>query len=721
MRNAVDWSLKQSSTITLHHFFNVASRHNNKSDGTPVETSTSAFLRNILGQLIAALRDKPWESIREWGKHIQEKSDTGLWLDSRLEKAIVAVIMRNGDKLKAEKTRIRIFVDAVNECLDVHPNNISSNEETQGHKALSVLEFLSNLLKSTAAVGIDICVCVSRRYHPIFGNGEPVTKLLEVHNYTKAEVKKYVQEQLREITDRKLAHRSFVLLHEHWLDDFSWAKRATTLVLQNLSTFSNLQKKISLLHAAHETLFEDVLRSLRDSQEDNSELLLLLQISLVAKRPLTTGELRHAMAFSSEDAEFNYPSMQTWADSDDGYPQGEKFERVIRQKSGGLLHVRDDITPDARHVAAAHSSLASFLCGAKGLGSLYQNSTFTTTEHCHLRLFRTCVNVINYCDLVGESDVEIVDYACEFWLHHAKGCGALAATVPLPDFMEECEHTRTGRLIKRHVELATKSYAEESAYLEDTQTMISLYAVMGCTQLLEAHLHTCLSCKEYRNPNEEHMSLDIYFIPLMSAIIGNNYETAQFLLDRHPTGDINSSFANRTLLYHTCYFTANTKKPSKKSRLIDCVTYLLDQGADMFVRSGLKYEYPLFVAIVSGDEQLVRHLVQHASNKFKSEAVQDNKKIRISDDEGLISLFRLRHRESGWTALHVAVESGQPRVERLRILNALLKLAPKNKNLLAISDREGNTPVALARLVDDAVLSRGLVESLENFALKDKC
>ncbi|KAF1951671.1 hypothetical protein CC80DRAFT_191209 [Byssothecium circinans] len=60
-------------------------------------------------------------------------------------------------------------------------------------------------------------------------------------------------------------------------------------------------------------------------------------------------------------------------------------------------------------------------------------------------------------------------------------------------------------------------------------------------------------------------------------------------------------------------------------------------------------------------------------------------------------LFRCVRETDGSTALHMAVRSLQPGKKKLDVLEALLEEAPRNPEVLRICDREGHSPLTLAR------------------------
>lgn len=196
-------------------------------------------------------------------------------------------------------------------------------------------------------------------------------------------------------------------------------------------------------------------------------------------------------------------------------------------------------------------------------------------------------------------------------------------------------------------------------------------------------------------------SINIYQISLTNAIICGWYDTAVFLLERHPLGDINRPLDNVTLLYDACYAACMVDNPSDTAGGVDRVKFLLSRGADPSVPSLLGYEYPLHVSIALGNKQLIEELLRNLSHAQAE------------------SVFISRQSSNGWTALHFAITTERRLRERLEILESLLILAPKSVGLLEIMDHDGNTPVSLAEKIDGD-MGDELVEALEMFRLEEK-
>lgn len=504
MKEAVVRKLKETHTITLYHFF---VDHGNNSPGSNIPS----FLRQLLAQLLRQVQQIPWGDIRRWGKDINEKRDAGLWSREHLQEAIKRIILVNREALISGGIGIRIFVDSINECSDTQDVNLSLGQEQPKLGPVLVLELLSSLLGFGLSAGIDIAVCISRRNQPLYGSLEPYTKVLELENYTYTEIRKFVWLQLQKLGHADWELRLFNELKKNWPDDFVWATLVTKHILDSTSSSFEMLQEIALEPPSkYKRLLQKTLDTLKVSPQSHSDLMLLLQLGLGSWRPLTGDEFRQALAFSTK---FEYGSMLEWERSKEGLPPGTSFENFIERESGGLLR----IVPWARsptnstvaytaeseietcpRVSFIHHSMMSLLRGKTGLCQLYEDSPSTFDQHCHLLLFRICLSVLDFCtlkDVTGE-DVELCDYACEFWLRHAQRCGELARSITLPTFMRNCMGKKIKRLIERQLRLMNKSQAKESVLLEGQTSMMVLLSTMGCTILLQEHLKSCNTCQK---------------------------------------------------------------------------------------------------------------------------------------------------------------------------------------------------------------------------------
>ncbi|KAM0418888.1 hypothetical protein ACHAPT_012153 [Fusarium lateritium] len=468
--------------------------------------------------------------------------------------------------------------------------------------------------------------------------------------------------------------------------------------MSETSTFEELEEFVNRVPQTLDGMYQRTLAAMKVSKD--SQILHLFQMALGALKPMTADQLRHALAFITE---FKYESIEAWEGSNQGLQPGERFEKRLKQESRGLMEIVTFhgplVTNEAEReiveqVRFTQSSFKTFLRGEAGLGCLHPDFSTKLEERCHLFLFRICLRVLDFCRLRGQDNVKVLDYACEFWLCHAQKSDDLLETIEeLPNFMRNCKTRKASRVIEENIKRLKLAQAKEHVLLESQNSMLVLLATMGCTSLLRQHLQTCLAC------NEACTSCDAgplqYRTALNNAIIGRWLDTASYLLELRSQGDINSLVDDTTLLYDACYF-GSKGSASQRLQGLEVVRFLISRGADPGIPSSLGYEFPLHVAIALGNKVLIEELLGPQAAK-----TEELLKARAC---------------GGWTALHVAIESGRPHHERLSVLETVLKFAPKGAGLLELLNDDGNTPMALAEKVDGPD-GEDLLEAFEDFQL----
>lgn len=726
MKEAVVKARDDSNTITLLYAF-TSKLTVHASHTAVVLPSFVDFLKSLLGQLLRSplgqqpLRDDakweqpPWSDIRDLGKSIKESRDYADWSSVRLQNVIKHVILKSKDALIADGTAMRIFVDGASECAASQLSGTLQRSEPEDDGYSAVLDYLQSLLNSVRSAGIDIAACVSRRprskVHPI----EARSKRINVDTYTRVEVREYIKTRLKQLENQHHAFRLSALLKDNSSNGFTWARLVTGQIIQeDDATLEELESLVQTIPNDHERFYETALSKLMASTaQRRSTAAHMLQLCLVSYRALTVDEFRHAHAF--KDDSFRAKDMEEWEKSDNGLPL-DKFHKSIHRRTSGLMQtVPFDQVPKTHNMAAeddesscsddrvifTHPSVASFLYSDSGLCRLI-GSASTHSQQGHLLFFKTCLGVLKHCQMDESDTLQLCDYACEFWLHHARECGQLAATVKLPPFMRNCASPRPARLVQRQIRLLTKSQAKERILLENQTRLMVLLSTMGCTLQLQEHLDGgCPACKQAiaRTSSDEAAASEVYMRSVINAIIGGWNDTALFLLQKYPPQDINIPFGRVTLLYKACYFASQSRSAADREARMTCVRYLLSRGARASVQCLFGYEYPLHVAIALGNTPLLDELLKAAP-----------------DDAERAAMLTARRRRLGMTALHFAVTVSRPAHQRREMVEALLAWAPASLRLEQLVDDHGSTALSLAEGTAGDV-DRGIVEMLRDLEL----
>ncbi|KAJ3472658.1 hypothetical protein NLG97_g10812 [Lecanicillium saksenae] len=329
MRTAVEWNKENTSTITLYHFFNDAA------DG-----AVTKLLQQLLGQLLAQVEELPHEDIYRWSGDISGKRYEELCSPEALKESIKAVIIANKKSLNEKETGIRIFVDGIDEHLDLIQGHDSTAEEMDEHcQPLQILRLLWELLVDTHSAGIDISVCVSRRHMLQYQGLDPPSVNVELEEYTDAEIERMLKSTLTCLSDPKRENVILRLLKLTGTRNFCWAGHAVKEIMRLGADFQpdDVLQLIPAELKNHSDMYKHALAA-QTSDESRDQLHRLLQLRLGTMRPLTADEFRHAMAFVEED-KFRHESVLHWEESDRRRSAG-KFPGLLHEASGGLLETQ---------------------------------------------------------------------------------------------------------------------------------------------------------------------------------------------------------------------------------------------------------------------------------------------------------------------------------------------------------------------------------------------
>ncbi|TQV90400.1 nacht and wd domain-containing protein [Cordyceps javanica] len=690
MKMAIDRSLGETNVITLYHFF-----------GHAAKDDLASLFRDLLGQLLHQIPNKPWERIARWSENIQADRLGEISSHVSLRKAFRELILSVKTSLNAEKIAIRIFLDG----MDKSAVKSLAPGECNETKINELLEFFGTLLSSALNLGVDIGICISGQQ---FAVGTLITTI-DLKPYLNEAVGEMIRDKVKGLNDPRKQFELLSELAEHGAHNFDWANAVGGEIQSGLAAtnFEDLKAIAANIAESHEKLYRHAIRSSKLSPTHESQSRVFL-IALGACRKLTPDEFRHAYAFSGK-TKFEYKSMADWEKSDHGL-SAENFENFLNVTTGRLLVVLTwtERSPFAmteeeaaksekiRHqIAFIHASTDKWLRSDKGLRELQVESLSQLERDSHLLLFRICGTVLKKCSMKGKDDVELLNYACEYWLRHARMYGELIddSSWPAfmndsswPTFMDDCTHPKCQRFVEKQINLLT---GEECSVLDDESSMFELLSTVGSPVLLRKHIDTCDSCKSARpDTSDEEPPSEVYVTSLGNAIRVKNWETAAYLLKFLPRRQINEPIERgRTLLYSVCESYSSSLPEESLEKRLKLVEELIALGAspnEGFY--GEIYEYPLHLAIGLDDVALIEALCKGVEPSVLRE------------------MLMIRGGDNGWAALHYAIKWECERRDaetRLETLQALLKLAPKDEELLRLRDDDGKTPLDLARGVGD--------------------
>ncbi|KAK1977851.1 hypothetical protein LZ30DRAFT_243022 [Colletotrichum cereale] len=736
MEQLVQDQVNDDSTITVHHSFQPCIEEANSLESP--HKKLIGFLKSLLGQLIRKVPEERCKSVASLAKAACQMADADPWPKHQIQRTIELLIIENKINLDGKVNRFRIFVDAIDECL----NDFSAGHASdRANASLELLMYLSHLLKSTLNVGVDIGICVSRGYKN-FGGDEPESIAIRLEEHIGSQVQQYILRRLENTNKTHFTHKVASILRQRSTYGFLWAKLAVNRIVRDGSASS---AHLETLAGALPTDLEDFYqKSVKRSDLATNETLLHQFVLLVGVvRPVTSDEVRHASAFFRDfDGSENITSIEDWENSRAGFPSASTFNNQLQQGSGNLVEVvpfRKSTLVSSSEGASVfqvdqsggdlvrfvHPSVADFLYGERGLRHLYQPSSGDLMQNCHFFIFRICLRVLKFSTIEKGDTMKFLDYVCTFWLLHARESGSLVEDLDpseIPIYLLKCPRQRAktpkrttqwSRLVERQMKHLESTQAKEYVYLTgdsadeaeperlsgyDTSILV-LLATFGCAELLAHHFRECQRCGEPEagDVGESPSFTDRQFqMALENAIRGGHGNTAKLLFwtrsGRFDKGSLTAEDDDLTVLYSACEF-----------EQMDMVRFLLDNGADPAERSppGWAYEYPLHLAVIKGNPELVQELLQRPHREKAEE------------------ILRLPYREKNYTALHLAVTSDQPRPRRKATLEALTRFAPRGLGLLGLKDVDGKTPMELAERVDNRTGSN-LFEILELFENDDE-
>lgn len=633
---------EETDALVLHHFFD----RSKDGESTQFKTALDKFCTSLLYQLLSKIEPKPWSFLEEWGDLLKFKPGLLPWSLTQLQDAIREVIVGHE---KRGSVKVRIFIDAINEC-----GNDSIH--MQSEEPLQLLQWIEKLVGIAADAGADVRVCVSRTHLPAYGGLEPATQTIIVEEHNRSAIDSFVSSMLAKDNLGSWIQRA---LHKRIMDrctnDFLW----TTVVIESILARSDdlkeeqLLKLIDELPNTHKQMYERALQAAAGPQ--GVETLRLLQVISVARRSMSVDEFRQALAFKTT---VDFDSIAEWERSKAGFESGERFKSYIRRESRGLIEPYHDTQTD-EHLRFVHASVTTFL-----KDSPFPVAISPWAQRSHLAFVSICFRAIE-ADLADATAFN--DYANENWVYHARDCKQLFHEVSeTPTFMSNCSKRASKRVIERQIQAIKDSpQATQSHLIDGKDGLLVLLATLGCTHVLQQHVEDCSRCRE-----DIASFSDRYCKALQNSIIGRWTETTMWLLEKHCDADfkVNDLYQDQTLLYKASYFGQ-----------VEVMNFLLEKGADPCRRSPIGYEYPLHVAVELGNEAVVRVLLQHAS----------------CHDQ-----FKLR-RNGGNTPLHNAIKGRQPIRTKLAVLKLLLKKAPTGVGIMEIQDDKGDSVVALARRLSE--------------------
>ena len=530
--------------------------------GDPLQYTQLGMLRTILYQLlsqVASVRrifNTAWEEkTRVQGGERYARN----WQLEELRDLFSSLLLA-----ATEDGNIRIFVDALDEA-----------GEEPAKDLLSYFYGLSDEVRESEAC---VSICFSCRKYPVFANNSGLEIWVDNGNYN--DITAYTVAEL----DRQLVKDSS---HQNVVDvlqaDFArkasgvflWASLMIPVVVKQYNDgeyLESIRQRLNRVPSDLSHIYEYILTKVVDP-EKRLRTLRLMQWIFLAERPLSHLEIHHAIAsddFARQSPQYLAKSLEDLINTD------TQIEKSILSLSGGLAEIKYDRPTRRRksRVQFIHESVNDFLRKDKFklLSFAFRSDPIGES---HYRLCLSCLNYLRVSSdiLPGKGYEELIElvkrfplteYAVTSWLSHAEK--AELRGLPLDEVLQ-CFEWPSDKLFRRWCQLY-----QDLVRMDDDRCF-----KRGVTLL--------------------HVAASLNLQSLMRALLENGADVDQSDID----GATALTFA---AAYH--HDEVATNKAS--------VQLLLEYGADVKAPQSRFRDSPLSTAAESGDEAVVRLLVDKGAD-----------------------------------------------------------------------------------------------------------
>lgn len=370
--------------------------------GNEIQKSPRGLYRSILHQILPNSPGLMIELTEEYVKNNELKGkfeEKWSWTEDELREFFIHAV------LQASRERpLTILVDALDEM-----------GEENAAKIISEFESIIGSDIPTPASN-NLRICFSCRHYPVLV--APGALSISVEKENSRDIRRLVGagRELRSLSERD---RAIVmdLISERAHGVFQWV----ALVLEQLGPLIRRGKPLAALTAKiHEvpTTLQGLYESLLSPEcYGKQETLKLLQWVLFTIQPLTSAQIRDALAI---DAAATFVSFAEMEQSGDFYSQ-DNMQTAVHSLSKGLIEITD-----TEIVQFIHGSVVDYLFHG-GLQTLVGESMHTITADAHFQLSRSCIKYLilqeTYSKTVNQTQgtphaFALANYASMFWIFH---------------------------------------------------------------------------------------------------------------------------------------------------------------------------------------------------------------------------------------------------------------------------------------------------------------
>jgi ankyrin repeat protein len=505
---------------------------------------------------------------------------------------------------------------------------------------------------------------------------------------------------------------------------------------------SSVRHTLDELPESLDDTYERILREIKKPNRDHAHRLL--QCLVVAIRPLGVDELAEVLAVDFDDAEGIPRLNPEW--------RWEDEEQALLTSCSSLIAIVE--TDYSKVVQFSHFSVKEFLTSTRLAGSSKDLSRYhIDLEPAHVILAQACIGILlKTDDRVEENGVgkssSLAEYAARHWVIHGQFKSVSSSLRKAMEYLFDPDMPYFAAWLKLHDIDIIPTSGSSSLSLVAIHSKFNgsplYYAALCGFQFLVEHLVV-------KNPRLIKTSGGYYMTPLVAALAGRHFQTAEFLHHSGAHLDVRGTYGytllNSAALYGDVemvqvlldyqvdvnarddhgwtplHDVAVRNFPSARlhnvvQSSLDVAQILLGGGADVNPRSN-DGRIPLHQAAMMGSARLVRMLLKHGAN-VAAEDKEGRTPLHEAAKTGSAEVVRmlLEHGanvavqdEGGITPLHRAAETGSAELVRM--------LLDHGANV-EVEDKRGGTPLHRAAETGSAELVRVLVEHGANVAAEDK-
>ncbi|PVH81097.1 hypothetical protein DL98DRAFT_654283 [Cadophora sp. DSE1049] len=228
-------------------------------------------------------------------------------------------------------SRMLLFIDALDECREADRDLVQN--------------FLKRLLAASKKSPVILDICISSRPDTAIDIviDEERTILMQEHN--ESDILTFVDGELISRSLNLRGRDQYQALARRVIEKsdgiFLWVLLVVPRLRNAIRSGERMSTLTDLLEELPERL-EDLFRNIIGRVSDNHlvETIRMIQLVVLAERPLTLEEFRHAISFPPGCP---YLSLEDWEKSDEFIEPGAQVAQLIESRTGGLLEVRTSV------------------------------------------------------------------------------------------------------------------------------------------------------------------------------------------------------------------------------------------------------------------------------------------------------------------------------------------------------------------------------------------